>query len=174
MKNNEMMINGKSYKIVRLEETDFDRHYKNPQTSLFQHEYALFAAISDLFAAVSCKSMCFESLKLYFRELPHAKNQTGEETDVPIKNKRTQEGLLEEMAMLVEKDIIGSITFPMMNICRAEVRAITEPDGSHTFLFTDGIYGFTAHLYMPGKGLPMRIEVKNMPGRKLLSYPLGA
>ncbi len=165
MKKNKMMINGKSYREVRLGETNFDRYYKNPLTKKFQYEYALFTAISDLFESVKCKSMCIDSLKLYFKELPHTSEQTEGTADtaaVTEKKKNTQEALLAEMTKLVARDVVGSVTFPMMHICQAEVQAIAEHDGSHTLLFTDGIYGFTAHLDMPGKGHPKMIAVKDI------------
>ena len=72
---------------------------------------------------------------------------------------RTQEGFLAEMKMLVARDVTRQITFPMMNICAAEVTTMLEKDGTHRFVFTDGIYGFSLRLDMSGKDRPGRILV---------------
>ena len=45
--------------------------------------------------------------------------------------------------------------------CAAEVRILLEDDGTHSFVFTDGIYGFKVHLDIQGKGHPGRIDVTN-------------
>ena len=43
-----------------------------------------------------------------------------------------------------------------MNICRVEVCTVPKEDGSHTFVFSDGIYSFTLRLET-GKSRPRRI-----------------
>ena len=114
---------------------------------------------------MKCRSMCVDSLKLYFMELPHTPEQTAEgkeKLSEEEKKKKTQEDLLAEMTMLVSRDVVGKITFPMIHICRAEVRVTTDMDGTHTFIFTDGVYGFTVHLDMPKKGRPRGIEVRDL------------
>ena len=40
-----------------------------------------------------------------------------------------------------------------------------EKDGTHTFVFTDGIYGFALHMVMPGRGREAAIKVEQL-------YPL--
>ncbi len=52
----------------------------------------------------------------------------------------------------------------MISICAAEVMTALEDDGSHRFIFTDGIYRFDLHLDMARKGHPRGIEVRNVPG----------
>lgn len=47
-------------------------------------------------------------------------------------------------------------TFPLMNICRVEVCTVPKEDGSHIFVFSDGIYSFTLRLET-GKSRPRRI-----------------
>ena len=165
-KEKNIVRNGKKlYKEVKLDGTGADRHYRNPLTKVFQYEYALYEAVSELFASVECSSMCIDSLKLYFKEMPHAQEQSvGDKKEHPKneKKKKTQEGLLEEMTSMVTRDVVGHITFPMITICQAEVRVDTEKDGTHTFIFGDGIYGFSIHLDMPPKGRPKRIEVQDL------------
>ena len=68
----------RTYKEVKLDGIEFDKFYRNPLTKVFQYEYALYEAVSDLFAAMKCRSMCVDSLKLYFRELPHTPEQNSE------------------------------------------------------------------------------------------------
>ncbi len=154
-----------TYKEVKLDNNGKgnDRFYKNPLNMVFQYEYALYAAVSDLFGLVKCKSLCVDSLKMYFLELPH-KNDSCEKAAEGASDKRrkkTQESLLAEMTQLVSRDVIGIIIFPMMSVCAAEVRTVLEADGTHSFIFTDGIYGFRLHLDMPHKGRPKGIKVEN-------------
>ncbi len=158
----------KKYKEVKLDNNGRgeDRFYKNPLTRTFQYEYALYLTVAALFESVRCKSMCVESLKLYFMELGHKKDNTENDKDQvnesDSKSKNTRENLLAEMESLVRRDVIGHIVFPMMHICSAEVRTLLEEDGSHSFIFTDDIYGFKIHLDIPKKGHPRKIEVKDL------------
>ncbi len=158
----------KKYKEVKLDNNGRgeDRFYKNPLTRAFQYEYALYLTVAALFESVRCKSMCVENLKLYFMELGHKKDNTENDKDQvkesDSKSKNTRENLLAEMESLVRRDVIGHIVFPMMHICSAEVRTLLEEDGSHSFIFTDGIYGFKLHLDIPRKGHPRKIEVKDL------------
>ena len=146
------MKNAKIYSEVKLggQEIAFDRAYKNPLTKTFQYEYALYVAVCELFEGVTCRSMCIDRLKLYFRELPHASEHAqGDEREGKEQKKHlTQEKLLAKMRTMVERDVVGHVTFPMMSICRAEVRVIVEAGGSHIFLFTDGIYRFGVGMNM--------------------------
>ena len=162
----EIKINGKSYKEVRIDNTSgFDgRHYRHPMTKVFQYEYALFLTVSDLFSEVSYRSMCIDRLELYFKELPHAAKITDNEDDEEenLIDYRTQEGYIATIKALVERDITGKIISPMIQACRAELLVGLKEDGSHTFTFTDGIYGFTVCLLMSPKGRPIRIRVRNL------------
>ena len=155
------------YKEVRLDENGrgADRFYRNPLTKVYQYEYALYETVSELFASVRCRSLCVNSLNLYFKELPLSgaeEKDTWPAQEEGQPKKVTREKILSEMRQLVSRDVIGHVTFPMMNVCAAEVRAIPEKDGTHTFLFTDGIYGFTLHLDMPYKGHPKGIRVADI------------
>ena len=53
---------------------------------------------------------------------------------------------MEEVRARVERDVVGNVNFPMMHQCRAQVRVLPRQDGSHTFLFTDGVYSFSVRL----------------------------
>lgn len=157
----------KTYSEVEIPGTSqFDRNYKNPLTRQFQYEYALFLAVSDLFSSVICRSLCIESLKLYFMELPASSNKDEEQTvgtgDASMKKSKSRERMMAETAMMVSRDVISKITFPQINICRAEVTVLSEKDGTHTFLFSDGIYGFTVHMESPKKGVPRSIVVRDL------------
>lgn len=155
----------RNYKEVKLEGKGIDRYYRNPLTNVYQYEYALYRVVADLFSSVSCKSLCVESLRLYFTELPvRTEQMNGEQESMEKERKRkTQEDLLEEMTMLISRDVIGKINFPMMNICRAEVRVRKRSDETHSFIFTDGVYGFSVRIDMPGKkGHPKGITVRNI------------
>ncbi len=152
-----------AYKEVKLDGKGGDRFYVNPLTNVFQYEYALFTVMSGQFDSVICKSMSINSLSLYFKELSQKIDVAEENNDgAGKKTGKSQEKLLAEIEALVERDVIGHICFPMMNICAAEVKTVLEEDGSHTFIFTDGIYGFSLHLDMPRKGHPKSIEVRNI------------
>ncbi len=151
------------YKEVNLDVDGYDRTWTNPMARVYRYEYAMYKAVSDLFASVVCRSKCVESLKLYFSEMPHTPERDLEAQGIvpePGKKRKTQEELIAEIASLVKRDVEGKINFPMMQICQAEVRAAAMADGTHIFTFTDGIYGFSIHLDMIRKGRPHRIEVK--------------
>ena len=153
------------YTEVKLDNTVMDGKYKNPLTQTYRYEYALYRAVTELFASVECRSMCIESLRLYFMEMPHSTEKSLEknrEEDPEDKKKKTQEGLLQEMAGMVASEVAGKIKFPMMHICRAEAHVVTEGDGTHTFIFSDGVYGFSVRLKMQGKWKPVGIETKNL------------
>lgn len=153
------------YTEVKLDSPIMDGKYKNPLTQTYRYEYALYRAVTELFASVECRSMCIESLRLYFMEMPHSTEKSLEknrEEDPEDKKKKTQEGLLEEMAGMVASEVAGKIKFPMMHICRAEAHVVTEGDGTHTFIFTDGVYGFSVHLKKQGKWKPVGIETKKL------------
>lgn len=146
------MRNTKNYSEVKLNGLagGFDRAYKNPLTKTYQYEYALYVTVCELFESVQCRSMCIDRLKLYFRELPHASEHAAEGGNEGMEKKKhlTQEQLLAKMRTMVERDVVGHVTFPMMPICRAEVCVIPEEGGTHTFLFTDGIYRFGVRMNM--------------------------
>ncbi|MCR5280052.1 MAG: hypothetical protein K6E19_11480 [Lachnospiraceae bacterium] len=143
----------KNYNEVSLDGRNVDRHYRHPMTKQFQYEYALYETVSDLFKSVRCRSMSMESLALHFAELPHTKDDTKEI------RKGSQEDVMAEVAGLVARDVVGNITFPMMHICACDSMSILEDDGSHTFLFSDGIYGFSVRLRLSENGHPKKIEV---------------
>ena len=152
-----------AYKEVKLDGKGVDRFYINPLTNVFQYEYALFTVMSEQFDSVRCKSLSINSLSLYFKELPQIIGKEEEQNEGDgKKSRKSQEKLLEEIEALVERDVIGHIRFPMMDICAVEVKTVLEEDGSHTFIFTDGIYGFSLHLDMPRKGHPKSIKVRNI------------
>ncbi len=158
-----------SYKEVSFEGFVMDRNYKNPMTKIYQYEYALYLVVAGLFQSVRCRSMCIESLMLYFRELPRGEKE--EEVPTPQENvKKSQKKLVEEMEKLVERDVIGHITFPMMSICAAEVMTKQEEDGTHSFIFTDGVYAFSLHLNMLRKGHPKGIEVVDFQTKESKCY----
>ena len=158
--NNKAASNTGNCREVSLDVGGYDRFYKNPLTKTFQYEYALYRAVADLFASVRCNSLCLESLKLYFSELGHketAESTPDEDLGNKAQNGKTQEGLIDEMRRLVARDVVGHVTFPQMNICAAQVKSVVEADGTHSFIFTDGIYGFKVRLAMEGRKKPGRI-----------------
>lgn len=163
-RNNVVKAGNKTYSEVSLNGLGDGRFYKNPLTKAFQYEYALYMAVSELFASVRCRSMYIDSMKLYFSELPHAQEQGDEDKDEnpTLEKKRTQEDLLAEMTVMVARDVVGHITFPMMSICQAEAHVVINEDGKHSFVFEDGIYGFSVKLDMAKKGKPKRIQVMDL------------
>ncbi|MCR4684738.1 MAG: hypothetical protein K5649_04660, partial [Lachnospiraceae bacterium] len=59
------------------------------------------------------------------------------------KPKKSQASMLQEIETLVNRDVIGKINFPSMHECHAESCAVPDENGAHTFIFTDGVYGFS-------------------------------
>ena len=157
------MTNSKNrnYKEISLNTTDFDTRYL---ARTYQYEYALYEAIADLFEKVDCRSY-IEPLRLYFAELPNAKkgSEAGADNMTGRKNKTTKEDILDEVSRMVERDVKGHVNFPMMHICRAQLSVLPENDGTHTFSFSDGVYGFSVHISVPDKGHPKGIDVNGNP-----------
>ena len=148
----------RNYKEVKLDINGrgIDRFYRNPLTKVFQYEYAMYALVSELFAHTECRSMCVDRLRLYFQELP----DEGKD-----ENSITWESVLTETENLVRRDVAGKVSFPMMHLCNAEIRIAQRDNGTHSFIFTDGIYGFALYLDMPFKGHPRKIVITNLnPG----------
>ncbi len=139
------------YTEVRLENNGKDTSSRNPLTRQFQYEYAMFILISNLFHSVTCRSRSIDSLRLYFMELPDKS-----------KNTSTKEDVIGELIPAINHDVFKHITFPMMHACAAEVTAELERDGSHTFVYSDGIYGFSVHLNRVRDDEPLRIRVKDL------------
>ncbi len=151
----------KTFTEVPIQETAFDRSYTNPLTKTYQYEYALLQAISKLFASIQCNSVAWERLKMYYMELPHSSPDTVEQ-NLETAKKKTQESILNEMLALVQRDIVGHVTFPQMNICAAQVYIIPDNQDHHTFFFTDDIYGFSVKLSKFTNGRPTALEVADI------------
>ncbi len=115
-------------------------YYINPMTKVYQYEYALYVIVADLFKAVECNSRCIERLKLYYAELVKDNRLTGH------LSYEKQYEIEDNMQKIVARDVIGKVVFPGMHMCKAEVTVIDMGNGSHTFLFTDGVYGFSVSL----------------------------
>ncbi|MCR4704996.1 MAG: hypothetical protein K5641_02915 [Lachnospiraceae bacterium] len=154
------------YKEVRLPDNRYSDSYKNPMSATFRYEYALYEAACALFGSVTCRSMCIERLRLYFLDLKHHTDPKEEgAADDPLTEKasqKTQMSIRDEIESLMKRDVLGKINFPSMHECHAESRAIPDENGAHTFVFTDGIYGFSLKLQMPKKGSPKGILVANL------------
>ena len=155
-----------SYTEIAIETKGADNS-SNPLSKTYHYEYALLCAVSDLFGSVVNRSNV-EPLKLYFAELPDEKKETGAMSQSPGTKKKTKEDFLKEVSALVEDKVCGHVEFPMMHICRAEMSVIPEEDGTHTFCFTDGIYGFSVHINVPRKGRPKEVEVIDLRTGKRL------
>ncbi len=155
----------KTYTEVELPESSFDRSYKNPLTKAFQQEYALYESLTKLFERVECRSMCIETFRMYFRELPlkgGEEQEPGPGQEAPKKAPRvSREKLLDSMSELVERDVLGNITFPQMSRCAVEVSTLQKEDGTHWLVFDDGIYGFAVSLKLDRKGKAEGIEVRD-------------
>ena len=131
-------------------------HYTNPMTKTYQYEYAMYLKTAELFAGACCDSPRLASLKLYYAELVRESKTTQQP------NYEQQFRMEDEIQALLEKDVLGKIHFPGMDVCQAAVLITREEDGTHTFLFTDGVYGFTLHLQMSPKGWPAGIRIANL------------
>ncbi len=132
----------------------------------------MFNELSMLFKETVCQSQCIDTLKLYFNELP-IKEQLENESmqsdqddnagcDANTENvKRTRESVREEVSALIDRYVIGKVSFPMMQECMATVQVFPRNDGTHAFLFTDDIYAFLVRIEKINKGHPKRIIVRS-------------
>ena len=139
-------INGR-YTEVSIESTIVNNDGRNPLRKRFQYEYALYMLISSMFQSVRCRSRNIDSLRLYYIELPDKAGKKAKDSEEENKT-RTKADVVLEIANLIVRDIAGKIPFPKMHKCAVESRAVLEEDGSHTFIFTDGVYSFSVHLDM--------------------------
>ncbi len=136
--------------------------YKNPMSQTFCYEYALYEMLSDLFAGTSCNSMLIGTLRMYYSDLVK-ENDHKHNPYAPVTFSYEKQYVIEEkINYLIARDVVGKVTFPGMHLCRAEVKVRTMPDGSHAFLFTDGIYAFEAMLAYGKKGAPAAVLVRNL------------
>lgn len=164
------MVENKQYQEVILDNNGYGGpgfRYTNPLTKVFQYEYALVSEISNLFKEVKTNSMCVERLKLYFRELPVEKNGEHQDEDEKIegvddKKRKTDKEVLEEIRNMVNRDLIGKVRFPKMQECMAELLTISKEDGKHIFVFTDGVYTFSAELIIKKKNKPCAIKIREI------------
>lgn len=130
--------------------------YKDPMTKVFQYEFVLFMMVADLFKAVEYSSRCIERLGLYYAELVRENKTTG---NFSYEKQYEIEG---EMEAMVRRDVSGQIVFPGIHMCKANVSVKTMDNGMHTFIFTDGIYGFEVSLMMGKGNRPKGIRVNNL------------
>ncbi len=151
-------MNNKEYREVKMDIGGYDRTYKNPLTKTYQLEYALFLSICSLFKEVKSDSYALDSLKLYFSELPINNNEAEGRGGKP---KVTRGKLMAVTDKLVRDDLVGHVTFPMINECIAFAKVTTNDDKTHTFTFGDGIYTFGVRL-VNKKREPLSIEVKDL------------
>ena len=153
-----------NYTEVTLDGQGFEKHYRNPLAKAFRYEYAIYLLLSGWFESTVCRSMCIESLSLYFKELGRRpQNATERETLTGGEKKRvTQEDVLDEVSARLIKDVQGHINFPMMHECRAEVSIIPTGDGTHKLIFTDGVYGFSLRPVFSEKNKLTKLEVRDL------------
>ena len=136
--------------------------YKNPMSKIFCYEYALYMLLGDRFAGISCKSLAVDSLRMHYADLVKEKKKKNNPYAPVTLSYQEQYDIEELIDQLVRRDVIGKVSFPGMHLCRAEVKVRTLQDGSHTFLFTDGIYAFEAGLSYDKKGEPAAVRVRNL------------
>ncbi len=162
--------NVKTYTEVKIAGTDFRRSYRNPLMKVYQYEYALYEAASGLFRRVECKSMSIENLRMYFLELPPKdmnvdddllSGTEGNNDSAQKPPKMNREKVLKEMEVLVADKVSGKVLFPMMDRCAADASTVMAKDGTHWFVFTDGVYGFALHLIFGDRGKLSGIEVRD-------------
>ncbi len=135
----------------------FKNDHKNPLSNVFQYEYALYLLVSDLFYDVQCSSVfALETLHLYYMDLVTT-NRSGKasyEKQLRVESR---------ISSWIKRDVSGRIVFPMIDECRAKATIEQCPDGTHRFVFDDGIYAFSVKLRQDEKRKKIiGIDVANM------------
>lgn len=153
-----------SYKEVTLDGQGFEKSCRNPLSKVFRYEYALYTLLCGWFGSTVCRSMCVETLSMYFKELGRRPKTAAERDALSDREKKrvTQEDVLDEVNARLIKDVQGHINFPMMHECMAEVSIVPTGDGTHKLIFTDGIYGFSVRPVFTSRGRFMKLEVKDI------------
>ena len=143
--------------------------YKNPMSNVYQYEYALYMLVSNLFEKIISSSRVITTLRLYYAELVKESKETGH------LSYEKQYLMEEEIQKMITRDLVGKITFPGINRCRAKLTVRTSNSGLHIFRFSDGIYGFEVFLELKRDkrtgaavitGRPKGILIRNITGFK--------
>ena len=127
--------------------------YRNPLTTVYQYEYALYLYTAQMFRKVVCRSSAIRTLELYYADLVK-----DTETGQPSYEKQY---LLEEKCeSLVERDVAGQTGIPAMHEKTAELTVIRTGAGAHIFLYRCGQYAFTVRVKTDKKGRVCGIELR--------------
>ncbi|MBR4513881.1 MAG: hypothetical protein IKO61_03220 [Lachnospiraceae bacterium] len=140
----------------------FRTDYKNPMTKIYQLECAMTEVMADMFHRVICNSRGLDKLRLYYADL------TSGTREKP--NCSKQWSMEETMERLIKRDVAANIEFPGMSVCNVALRLHERKDGTHDFIYTDGVYAFAIHLVTEVEKIddftekirPVRIECRNL------------
>lgn len=129
--------------------------YRNPMTKIYQHEYVLYMLMSHLFYKVNCSSeYLLKTLKLYYMDLSNVSKfgNVSFERQYRLENK---------IEYWIKRDVIGTIVFPHIHRCRVNLDMYLQKDGSHLFVFSDGIYAFSVSLKLEKEKI-VGLAVRNL------------
>ena len=101
--------------------------YRNPLTKTYQYEYAMLLVIDRLFRSTSSRSMCIETLRLYYSELV----KTNDNGNLSYTRQIEME---DECEKIIKRDFIDRIKIGSL----ADIDAViseNRPKTAHTFSF---------------------------------------
>ena len=143
-----------------------NQFYKNPLTTIYHYEYALYLVLTELFRSVECKSKTLETLRIYYAEL----------TSVSASGKCSYEkqfNLEEKCENMARKMILPKIHSPGANTKNAKVSVILNEDKTHTFTFKCGEAHFSYRFVLkeierkePGTDSPEETRPEKMRPRE--------
>ena len=121
------------------------KEFKNPMTKFLQYEYALYMMVSDFFHKVHCDSLVLKTLDLYYKELVSENRETGKASY------ERQYRVEDKIQELINRDIADKVVFPSMETSDVELTILNEKNGLHSFIFSNGIFGFHIGLKLGSK-----------------------
>jgi len=127
--------------------------YRNPLTKTYQYEYAMLLVIDRLFRSTSSRSMCIETLRLYYSELV----KTNDNGNLSYARQIEME---EECEKIIKRDFIDKIKIGSLAETDAVISVKQTKDGSHIFIYDCGV-GRRFAIKM-SRRYPKRISVKDM------------
>ena len=128
-------------------------NYRNPLTKTYQYEYAMLLELGRLFRSTTSRSMCIETLRLYYAELV----KTNDNGKISYSKQLEME---EECNKIIKRDFIDRLSLGVLSEADAKITVKKHKDGTHIFIYDCGD-GRRFAVRMTRK-FPKKIKVKDL------------
>ncbi|MCR5747857.1 MAG: hypothetical protein K6G03_09120 [Lachnospiraceae bacterium] len=130
--------------------------YRNPLTKIYQYEYAMLSVLNGYFKSTSSKSLCMETLRLYYAELVKT-NDNGNPSYVK------QLDMEDECEKMLKKAFSNRINMGDFSKLEAIIHVYQAKNGSHAFIYDCGQGRKFAIRISCNK--PRKIKIKDLSAR---------